>query len=163
MPPQGPRRPGQVVAAAVLAFVQAALVLVASIYVFMLATVLGFASDQSLRVPADVARLATEGRVLAIVQLVSAVLLVVAGVLALGRPRRQVWYLLLAALGLQLALAVYWAVRLGTVLGDVPGPDPSSAFLTMSLFFAAPPAVALGLVLLGPGRRWFAVRDPGTG
>ena len=160
MPPQGPRRPGQVVAAAVLAFVQAALVLLASFYVFMLATVADVASSQSLRVPGEVGRLAGEARVLAFVQLASVVLLVVAGILALGRPRRPGWILLLAAFGVQVVLAIYWAVRLSTVFGDLPGAQTSAPVIGFSLAFAAPPLVGLGLVLLGPGRRWFDVREP---
>lgn len=171
MPPQGPRRPGQVVGAAVLAFVQAALVLIGSLYTFMIATVVGLAADQSLQVPGAVGRVAGEARILAIVQLVSVVLLVVAGILALGNPPRPAaWPLLLVAFGVQVALAIYWTVRLATLTSDLPGnANPGGAFLSMTLFFAAPPLVGLGLVVIGPGRRWFARRDepavrhPGAG
>jgi hypothetical protein len=41
------------------------------------------------------------------------------------------------------------------LLGDIPGDDPASPVLIVTLFFAAGPAVALGLLLTGPGRRWF--------
>ena len=171
MAPQGPRRPGQVVGAAVLAFVQAALVLIGSIYTFLIATVVGLAADQSLQVPGKVGRVATEARIVAAVQLASVVLLVVAGVLALrSRPPRAAWPLLLVAFGAQVALAIYWSVRLTMLTSDIPGSSGSSAsFLGLTLFFAAPPLVGLGLILIGAGRRWFAtggqpdLRYPGAG
>jgi hypothetical protein len=55
----------------------------------------------------------------------------------------------------QVTLAAYWTVRLLMLLGDIPGDDPVSPVLIVTLFFAAGPAVALGLLLTGPGRRWF--------
>jgi hypothetical protein len=147
----------------VLAFVQAALVLLATVYVFMLAMVAGVAADQSIALPGGLAGLATEAKVVAVVQLLSAVGLIVAGLFALGRRRRATWPVVLAAFGLQLVLAAYWGIRLGTVLRDLPGAQSSGPVVTLALFFAAQPAVALGLVLVGPGRRWLAEREPGTG
>ena len=154
--PVKPRRPGQVITSAVLAFVQAGLVLFATLYLWVIKSFVDFAaSDPS--VPAEVGDYATEATVLVIVQLVSAVLLVVAGIRALTRRTRNAWTWLLVAHGLQVALAVYWAVRLLTVFDDIPGPgpDPGGIFATYSLFFAAAPLVGLGLVLFGAGRRWF--------
>lgn len=156
-PPPGPRRPGQVVGAAVLAFAQSALVLFGSIYTFLIASVVGLAADQSLQVPGGVRQVATEARIVSVLQLASVVLLVVAGVLALGtRPRRATWPLLLAAFGAQVALAVYWSIRLVMLTSDLPGRSPGASFLGLTLFFAAGPLVGLGLVLIGSGRRWFA-------
>ena len=161
LPPPAPRRPGQVVAAAVLAFVQAALVLFASVYVFLLATVADVASGASLRLPGQLGRLATEARVVAVVQLVSAVALVVGGLLALHRRNRGSWLALLGVFGLQVALAVYWAVRVSAVVNDLPGSQTTGPLVTLSLFFVAAPLVGIGLLALGPGRRWFAAGDPG--
>jgi hypothetical protein len=69
---------------------------------------------------------------------------------------------LLGGLTAQVVLAIYWAVRLNTIGDDLPGPDPASAFSWFSLFFAAMPVVALGLLLFGPGRAWFQRRDDGA-
>jgi hypothetical protein len=154
--PPGPRRPGQVVASAVLALVQAGVVSLASAYVLFLASVAGLAAGQDpTGTVQGVGGLATEGIVLAVVQILSAVLLVVAGILALNRRTRAAWLALVTAHGGQLLLALYWAVRLVALLSDIPGPDPGGAFASVALVFAAGPAVGLGLVLLGPGARWF--------
>ena len=155
--PRAPRRPGQVIASAVLAFVQAAMVFVASLYVWFFASIVDAVSaDAPGAVDAATARgLATEGTIVALVQVGSAILLVVAGVMALNQRNRRTWMLLLAAHGLQVALSIYWLVRLTMLTGDVSGPDPGGVFLVFTLFFAAGPLVGLGLVGLGAGRRWF--------
>jgi hypothetical protein len=157
MVPRPPRRPGQVIASAVLAFVQAAMVLIASLYVWFAAGIVDIvAADAPGSLDTETAQgLATEGTVLAIVQMLSAVLLVGAGVMALNQRNRRSWVLLLAALGLQVVLSVYWLVRLTSLAGDTPGPDTGAVFLVFTLFFAAGPLVGLGLVLFGAGRRWF--------
>jgi hypothetical protein len=93
--------------------------------------------------------------VLAIVQLVAAVLLVVAGIRVLGRRTRAAWLLLVVAHVVQVVLAGYWAVRMVALMNEAPGPDPEGAFAAVTLFFAACPLVGLGLVLIGAGRRWF--------
>jgi hypothetical protein len=154
--PVKPRKPGQVITSAVLAFVQAGLVLFASLYLWMIASLVDFAAGDP-DVPADVRGLATEATVLMIVQLVSAALLIVAGIRALSRRTRSAWILVLVAHGVQVALSVYWAVRLVALFDDIPGPgpDPGGIFATYSLFFAAAPLVGVGMVLFGPGRRWF--------
>ncbi|HLM06414.1 MAG TPA: hypothetical protein VK402_14645 [Blastococcus sp.] len=154
--PQPPRRPGQVITSAVLAFVQAGLVLFATLYVWMIASLADFAANDP-DVPAAFRGLATEATVLAVVQVFSVVLLVVAGIRALTRRTRAAWILLLVAHGAQVALALYWAVRVMSLFGDLPdpGPDPGGIFAAYSLFFAAAPLVGLGLVLVGAGRRWF--------
>jgi hypothetical protein len=155
--PTGPRRPGQVIAAAVLAFVQAAFVLVASIYVVLFSSLIDIAAnaDPASAPPAEVAQLATEGTVVGIVQVVSAVLLIVAGVLVLNSRRRRSLVVLVVGFAVQVLLCVYWAVRLSVIASDIPGSDPTGAFLAFTLVFLAGPAVGLGLVLFGAGRRWF--------
>jgi hypothetical protein len=157
VPPSAPRRPGQVIAVGVLAFVQAAVVLVASMYVFMLASLAdmvagapGFSASRS-------EELATEGHILATVQLLSAVVLVVAGVLALIRRTRAAWLAVVAAMGLQVVLALYWAVRLTGLVGD--GAEAGSLAVA-ALLFAAGPLVSIGFVLTGAGRRWFTEDVP---
>jgi hypothetical protein len=156
-PPPGPRRPGQVIGSAVLAFVQAALVLIASLYVWFAVSLIGVAAGQ---VPSsdrsDTAQaLAAEGNVLAVVGLVSAVLLVVSGVAGLTRRSTTAWWLLVAGHAAQVLLAAYWWIRLYTVLGDIPGTLPEGAFASYALIFAVAPLVGLGLVLFNPGRGWF--------
>ena len=157
--PRGPRRPGQVIASAVLAFVQAAMVIIASLYVWFfasIATVATAGAPESF----DAQDLATEGTVLAAVQVVSAVLLVTAGVLALNRRSRTTWLLLVAAHALQIVLSIYWLVRLLSLADAASGPaDIDSVLATSTVFFAAGPIVGLGLVALGAGRRWFALEQ----
>jgi magnesium-transporting ATPase (P-type) len=162
VPPRGPQRPGQVITAAVLAFVQAGVVLIASLYVWFFASIAGVAAAEAPGVYASstVRALATEGTVLTLVQLVSVVLLVVAGIRALSARTRGAWLLLVLAHAVQVVLAVYWAVRLLMVMSDAPGPDPGGTFVPMTLFFAAGPLVGLGLVLIGAGRRWFEGARP---
>ena len=155
VPPRGPQKPAQVISAAVLAFVQAGLVLIASLYLWFLSSIAGAAVDEAGAAysPTVLNVLANRGVELAVLQLVSAAALVVAGVWLLRSRRRAAWLVLGVALAAQLALAVYWAQRLDSLLGGIgTGDGVISAF---SLFFAAAPLVALGLLLSGPARRWF--------
>jgi hypothetical protein len=154
-----------VITSAVLAFVQAAQVLIASLYVWFAASIVDAVSADAPGTldTATAQGLATEGTVLAIVQVLSAVLLVGAGVIALNQRNRRAWILLLAAHGLQVVLSGYWLVRLTSLAGDVPGPDAGAVFVVFTLFFAAGPLVGLGMVLFGAGRRWFEpVAVPGA-
>ncbi len=159
--PVRPRRPGQVVAAAVLAFVQAALVLVASLYVYLFASVAGLAAAEAgagLALP-RAEELAREGQVLALVQVFSVVALVVGGVLVLSKAGRAAWTTLLAALAAQVLLALYWAVRLTALADAVPGSGGGGGIaIGLALVFVAAPLTGLGLLVAGPGRRWFT--DP---
>ncbi|RBY74484.1 hypothetical protein DQ238_21840 [Geodermatophilus sp. TF02-6] len=159
--PAAPRRPGQLVAAAVLAFVQAAVVALASAYVFLLGSLVALAAGEP-GFPADGQALATEATVVAAVQVGSVVALVVGGVVALNRRTPAARWMLVAALGLQLVLAGYWAVRLLVLLDDAVGPDPSAALLPGVLCFATAPAVALGLAVSRSVREW-STGDPGAG
>jgi hypothetical protein len=155
-PPRPPQRPGQVITTAVLAFVQAGVVLFSSLYLWFIASFvdLAAAGDPSIS-SARVDSLTREGTVLAIVQLLSVVLLVTAGIRALGARTRVSWLLVLAAHGIQVLLAVYWAVRLVSLMNDFPGGGPGGGFAVFTLVFAASPLVGLGMVVVGPGRRWF--------
>ncbi|MGY1849728.1 MULTISPECIES: hypothetical protein [unclassified Blastococcus] len=157
VPPRAGRRPGQVVGAAVLSFVQALLVAVASLYVWFFASLAEMAVEQSPgAAPTQAYVFAREGGTLAVVQLISVALLVAAGVLALIRRTRTAWLVLLAAHGAQLVLAVYWWAKLTDLLGPAAAvEDVGGVLAVFSLFFAAAPLVALGLVLFGGGRSWF--------
>ncbi len=160
--PAGPRRPGQVVTASVLAIVQAAIVAFASAYLLLFASVLGIDLDIDGTVDPRAAAIADEARVLAWVQFASVVALVATGVLALNRRDRGSWLALLAALAAQVLLALHWAVRIVGVLADVPGPDDAVPVLVFgALVFAAGPAVGLGLLLTRASREWFGAGRPG--
>ncbi|MGY1650388.1 hypothetical protein [Geodermatophilus sp. SYSU D01119] len=152
--PPRPRRPGQVVAAAVLSFVQAAAVALSSAYLLLLASTFGFLATE-FGGDEGTDALVTEAVVVTVVQLLSAVALVVGGVVLLNRRGRGSWTTLVVALGVQLALSLYWVVRLSTLDGftdDVVG--PAAVLVVGVLFFTAAPAVALGLLLVGAVRRW---------
>jgi len=154
-PPAGPRRPGQALAAAVLAFVQAGAVAVASVYVFLFASFARIATSEGGVPSSGVDPVITEATTLGWLQLASVVLLVVGGVLALGnRRRRPAWLVLGAGFIAQLVLAIYWGVRLSS-LATSAGDDPLHGFAWFALFFAAMPVVGLGLIAFGPGRQWF--------
>jgi hypothetical protein len=158
--PARPRRPGQLVASAVLAFVQAGLVALTSAYVLLLASTLGVVSSGFGGDPRADA-LVTEGTVVTIVQMLSVVALVVGGILVLNRRSRSSWLTLLVALAVQLVLAVYWLVRLSTLDALTEDVLPSAGLLVAAvLFYVAAPAVALGLLLVGPVRRWADSTDP---
>ncbi|UOY02850.1 hypothetical protein [Blastococcus sp. PRF04-17] len=159
MPPGRPQRPGGVIAAAVLAFVQAGIVVIASIYLWFFASLadLALSGVDSSYSPAVVNALATEGTALAIIQLVSAVLLVGAGVRALNARTAGARRLLLGAHAVQVALSLYWAVRLTVVLGDGAESGPLLAFTAI---FAAGPIVSIGLLLTAVARQWFRSWGP---
>jgi hypothetical protein len=145
-----------VVGSAVLAFVQAALVLFTSLYVWMAVSLIGLAAGQAPGTSSsDAEVLAAEGRVLVVLGLLSTVLLVVGGVAALTRRSRTAWLLAVVAHAVQVLLAAYWGIRLYSVVGDIPGAVREGAVASFALVFAIAPLVGLGLVALGPGRQWF--------
>ena len=159
-PPPRPGKPGQVIAAAVLAFVQTAVALIGTLYTYMLSALVGLSAGQGgTGIPSGFAGIASEGVVLAVVQLVSVVPLVAGGILVLTRRTRAAWLTLVAALVVQLLIAVYWALRLSGAIGTGfdAGIGPLAWF---TLFFAAAPLVGLGLLAVGAGRRWFAGSPP---
>jgi hypothetical protein len=156
MPPRAPQRPGQVITSAVLAFVQSGVVLFASLYLWFIASFVGLAAQGDPTISSSqVDSLTTEGTVLAIVQLLSVVLLVTAGIRTLSARTRAAWLLTVAAHAVQIVLAGYWAFRLVTLLNDIPGAGPQGALAAFTILFAAPAVVGLGMVVVGPGRRWF--------
>jgi len=157
--PARPRRPGQVVAAAVLAFVQAVGVALTSAYLLLLASTFGLLSTE-FGGDSETDAFIDEAVVLTVVQLLSAVALVVGGILVLNRRARSSWTTLVVAFGVQLALALYWVVRLSTLGGfseDVVG--PAAVLVVGVLFFTAAPGVGVGLLLAGAVRRWSAGAD----
>jgi hypothetical protein len=158
----GPRRPGQVVTAAVLAIVQAAVVAFASAYLLLFASVLGIDFGIDGPVDPDAVALADEARVLAWVQFASCVALLAAGVLALTRRDRGTWLAVLVALGVQVLLSLYWAVRIVGLLSDVRGPDDAVPVLVFgALVFASGPGVGLGLLVTRASREWFGAGRAG--
>jgi hypothetical protein len=154
-PQPRPRKPGQVIAAAVLAFVQTAIALVGTLYTYMLSALVGLTADQGVAVGDPTVRtLASEGTVLAVVQLVSVVPLVVGGIMALNRRSHTAWLVLVLALAGQVLIALYWAVRLSGLIGEEFDAE-GAPLVAFTLFFAVAPVVALGLLAVGAGRRWF--------
>ncbi|MGY1702028.1 DUF6264 family protein [Geodermatophilus sp. SYSU D00766] len=160
--PPRPRRPGQVVAAAVLAFVQAGVVALSSAYLLLLASTFGLLSTE-FGGDAEADPLVTEAVVVTVVQLLSAVALVVGGVLVLNRRSRATWLTLLVGCAVQLALALYWVVRLSTLDGFTDEVGPGAVLIGLVLFFAAAPGVGLGLLLSGSVRRWAAEPEQAAG
>jgi len=155
-----------VTTAAVLGFVQAGVVALSSAYVLLLASTLGTLAVLGGQSSGEAESLVTEATVLSVVQLLSAVALVVGGVLLLNRRGRASWTTLLAALGAQLAIALYWAVRLLTLDGladGVAGPGPVGVLVVLVLFYAVLPGVGLGLLLVRDARRWADGAGPATG
>jgi len=135
-PPRPPQRPGVVVAAAVLCFTQAGLVLVASFYAsLVLSAVRAFDAGAGGGVVG-----------VTLVQLLSIGLLVAGGVLEFSGRRIWLW----AAAGSQVALAVYWM----TAVGDLSGPDDLGGMLVVPLFFLIMPATAVGLSLTTAATAW---------
>jgi uncharacterized membrane protein YqhA len=142
----------------VLAFVQAGVVLFASLYLWFIASFVGLAAHQDPTVStARVGELTTEATVVAVVQLISVVLLVAGGIRSLTARTRTAWLLAVVAHGAQIVLVVYWAIRLTTLLDEIPGAGPQGAMAAFTIVFAACPLVGLGMVLFGAGRRWFEV------
>ena len=55
-----------------------------------------------------------------------------------------------------MVLSAYWLVRLQSEFG---GSDTDGTIIAFSLFFAMAPLVGLGMLFVGPGRRWFDGTD----
>jgi hypothetical protein len=145
--------------------VQFGLVLIGTVYLFLVALVAGaLAGLPDAQLPERFSGLAAEGVVLAVVQLAADVLLLVAAIRALRHRGEGTWKLLVGALAAQVVLAGYWFVRLLVLRGDLPG-DAAGALTPLqsyAVLFAAVPLVALGLVGLGAGRRWFGPAAAGA-
>lgn len=133
---RGPVRPGGATAAAVLLFIQAAVVLISTFYVLFFASLASGISASGVS-GADGAE--SEWTIVGILQLVSVGLLIFGGVQLLSGSGRVLTYV---ACGLQLAFVVYWMVR----IGSLPEFDTDGSFIfVVSLMYAVLPAVALGL------------------
>jgi magnesium-transporting ATPase (P-type) len=139
----------------VLAFVQTAIALIGTLYTYMLSALVGLGANQSAEFGSPGVRsLASEGTVLALVQLAAVVPLVAGGILVLTRRSRAAWLTLLVAFAIQVLIALYWMFRLSGVIGQ--GFDAATGPLAaFTLVFAAAPLVGVGLLLSGPARRWF--------
>jgi hypothetical protein len=154
-PPRRPQKPGSLVGAAVLALVQGGIVAIASLYLWMFASLAdaAFSEFDGSFTPATAEALASEGTVLAIVQLLSAVLLVAAGIWALNSRAPGARRLLLAGHAVQVVLSLYWAIRLAVLFDDV---SDGGSLLAFAVLFAGGPLVAIGLLMTGAARQWFA-------
>jgi hypothetical protein len=130
--PFGPVKPGVITAAAVLAFVQAGLLVFGGLVSFAGARVLA-----DLDVSVDGPGLLT---VLGILAVVAAGLLIAGGVLVHQRKPA----LLIAGSAVSLALSAWWLVLL----------SQGSAEVTLPLVFAVLPIIALCLVLGGAAKNW---------
>lgn len=147
----GARPPAEVVAAAVLAFVQAAAVMVASVFVAFLVVVVALAAQMDVPSGLPFAELIA----LATVQLASIAALVIGGVRVLRRRDRTSRRVLAGALVVQLPLAAYWTVRVSPFFaGEEPGVLAMPPFGVVVLTVA--PVVGLGLLSTPSSRAWFA-------
>lgn len=129
---RGPVRPRGAIASAVLLFVQVAVVLGSTLYVLLFES-LGGGANASLQ---------TEWTVIGILQLVSVVLLIFAGVQLLdgsGRTRAIV------ACGVQLAFVIYWMIRISSLPSY--NVDEDRYYFVIPLMHGVLPVVALPLAL----------------
>ncbi len=125
-PPGGQQRPGAALAAAVLSYIQAGLVLFCTF--FVLAAGSG----------------STEFLLIGVLQLVSVGLLIFGAVQLTSGTGRM---MLIWASGLQLALVVYYLIRFSLLASDFDFDENSGVAVVIPLFFAVMPAVALALSL----------------
>ncbi len=135
--PSGPQRPGAALAAAVLSYIQAGVVLICTFFVLAAGTAL------------------TELLLIGIVQLISVGLLIFGAVQITAGSGRLMLYI---GNGLQLALVVYYLIRISTVGDDLDG-FGDQATVVIPLFFAVMPAVALGLALNGAVTQFIAAKQ----
>ncbi|MGI8721586.1 MAG: hypothetical protein ACR2JG_05105, partial [Geodermatophilaceae bacterium] len=150
-----PVRPGGATASAVLMFIQAALTLISTFYVLFFASLAGSASAAGVP-EADTYE--TEFTIIGILQLISVGLLIFGGVQLLGGSANG-RELAIAACGIQLAFAVYWMIRIGS-LPDFTG-DGSTFFFVVPLMYTVLPLVALPLAVGRPVRDYIAAKQMG--
>jgi len=143
-------KPGTVIAAAVLGFIQAGAALVATVLLF--AELIG-----------DSGRDVAEGWIVGIALLASTIMLIFGTIRLLSGIDRR---LFISALGLQLAICLYLVIKTTTEdnIGIAPGGIPPGSghakfdpiiFLTA---YAVLPVVALILALSGSASRWLRAR-----
>ncbi len=142
-PPRGPERPGGATASAVLMFIQAAVVLISTLYVLIFASVAGTVSDVGR---SGSNSLETEWTIIGILQLVSVGLLIFAGVQLLSGNRNARLLSMLGCIA-QLVFVVYWMVR----ISSLPDFDADGSVLfVVPLMYAVLPVVALALAMGKP-------------
>lgn len=150
--PRGPVRPGAATASAVLMFIQAAVVLISTLYVLFFASLASGLNSYGVGSNS----LETELTIIGVLQLVSVGLLIFAGVQLVGgntngRP------LTMIACGAQLGLTVYWMVRISS-LPDF-NTDGSTFFFVVPLMYAVLPVVGLALGVGKPVTDYIAAKS----
>lgn len=149
---RGPIRPGGATAAAVLMFIHAGIVLISTFYVLFFASFAGGVNSSGLAENS----LETEWTVIGILQLVSVGLLLFAGIqLLTGGANGRI--LSLIACGIQLALVIYWMIRIGN-LAEFNG-DGTRFFFVVPLMYAVLPLVALPISLGKPVTEYIAAKS----
>ncbi|MGY1842912.1 hypothetical protein [Modestobacter sp. SYSU DS0875] len=133
---RGPRRPGVVVGAAVLAFGSALLTLVGTVYAMAFSALLAVTRGPSAGI----------GPWIALVQLLVVALFVVGGLTALSGGRRE--WLWAAAAG-QLCLSVYWVVVLTSTTAPI-----GEAVVVLPVVYGALGLAAAGLTVLPDAVAW---------
>ncbi|GAB3344030.1 hypothetical protein [Modestobacter lapidis] len=134
--PVRPQRPGASIAAAVLAFVLAALTLFGTVYAMAFSALLAVSRRSAGGL----------GPWIALVQLGVVGLLVAGGLLVLGG--RRAW--LFVAAGAEVALSVYWVV----VLDAAALPGLGDGVLTVPVVFVVLAAASAGLACTPAARAW---------
>ena len=124
-PGGGAQRPGAALAAAVLSYIQAGVVLLSTFFVLAIGS-------------AD-----TEFLLIGILQLVSVGLLIFGAVQITSGTGRLV---IVIASVLQLVLVLYWLIRFSSIASDLDFDEDSGVLVVIPLFYAVMPAVALGLI-----------------
>lgn len=143
-----PSRPGTIMAAAVLGYVQAGITLIPTI---LLIAGLGAASDVG-----DTGEVVL-GWLVMLAQLAGVVLLILGGVKLAGGTTRNIY---VAGAALELVICVYYLIRI--VAADDAGlefaEDMKAAATIFPLFFAIMPVIGLAMALGGAGAQWLASR-----
>ncbi|GGS37975.1 hypothetical protein [Actinokineospora fastidiosa] len=142
-----PTRPGTIMTAAVLGYVQAGITLITSI---ILIAGLGAASDADGGV--------VLGVLVVLAQLAGCVLLILGGVKLAGGVTRTPY---LIGAGLELAICLYYLISILAVDdGGFEFVEDMKALATIfPLFFAIMPAIGLAMALGGSGAQWLASRN----
>lgn len=147
--PQGPQRPGLVVAAAVLGYVNAGLLIVGGFLLLFGATIV---NDIENAVDSGT-DYATEAALLGVGNMIAAGLLIAGAVMFSGA--KPVGRLLLAVgNGIVLALAVYWFLR----FTDDRFNDVGSGFLVWGSLYATLAVLSLAFSFTGAINRWLVER-----
>lgn len=143
-----PSRPGTIMAAAVLGYVQAGITLIPTILII---AGLGAASDVG-----ETGEVVL-GWLIMIAQLAGCVLLILGGVKLAGGTTRNIY---VAGAALELVICLYYLIRI--VAADDAGLEFAEDMKAMAtifpLFFAIMPVIGLSLALGGAGAQWLKSR-----